>query len=52
MRRCVDKETGTEYAVKIIDISEADHGSDIKESTHREVEVLRMVQGHPYVSEY
>ncbi|XP_043216034.1 phosphorylase b kinase gamma catalytic chain, skeletal muscle/heart isoform-like isoform X6 [Amphibalanus amphitrite] len=51
VRRCVDKETGTEYAVKIIDISEADHGSDIKESTHREVEVLRMVQGHPYVIE-
>ncbi|XP_037091954.1 phosphorylase b kinase gamma catalytic chain, skeletal muscle/heart isoform-like isoform X2 [Pollicipes pollicipes] len=51
VRRCVDKESGVEYAVKIIDISEADHGSDIKESTHREIEVLRMVQGHPYVIE-
>lgn len=46
----MEKETGLEYAVKIIDISEADHGSDIKESTHREIEVLRMVQGHPFVS--
>jgi len=51
VRRCVEKETGDEYAVKIIDISEAEHGSDIMESTHSEIQVLRMVQGHPYVIE-
>jgi len=51
VRRFVEKETGDEYAVKIIDISEAEHGSDIMESTHSEIQVLRMVQGHPYVIE-
>lgn len=54
VRRCIEKETGQEFAAKIIDISgEADDqdGSAIREATRREVNILRMVAGHPYVVE-
>lgn len=54
VRRCIEKETGLEYAAKIIDISgDADDpdGREIHEATIREVNILRMVAGHPYIIE-
>lgn len=45
-----EKETGQEFAAKIIDLSDSsDEG--VYEATKREIEVLRMVAGHPYISE-
>ena len=52
VRRCIQKETGREYACKIIDINndlEGDGGS-LRESTLREIAILRTVAGHPYIS--
>ncbi len=54
VRRCIEKETGIEYAAKIIDISNETHdGIDfhtMKDSTMQEVQILRRVAGHPYIS--
>lgn len=54
VRRCIEKETGIEYAAKIIDISNEPHdGIDfhtMKDSTMQEVQILRRVAGHPYIS--
>ena len=44
-----EKETGQEYAAKIIDLSDSSD-SEIHASTKREVQILRMVAGHPYIS--
>ncbi|KAK4304068.1 hypothetical protein Pmani_023966 [Petrolisthes manimaculis] len=50
VRRCIEKETGQEYAAKIIDLSDSsDEG--VYEATKREIEVLRMVAGHSYIIE-
>lgn len=46
VRRCIEKETGVEYAAKIIDIS-AD--PDTLASTNEEIYILRLVAGHPYI---
>ncbi|XP_014248098.1 phosphorylase b kinase gamma catalytic chain, skeletal muscle/heart isoform [Cimex lectularius] len=46
VRRCVDKETGLEYAVKIIDIS-TEPGA--LACTREEIRILRMVAGHRYI---
>jgi len=54
VRRCVEKETGREYACKIMDISgdpSENDGPQLKESTLREISVLRRVAGHPYIIE-
>lgn len=53
MRRCIEKETGIEYAAKIIDISNETHedGHTMKDATLQEVQILRRVAGHPYISE-
>ncbi|KAA0197266.1 hypothetical protein HAZT_HAZT003149, partial [Hyalella azteca] len=50
VRRCIEKETGQEFAAKIIDMSDANDNS-ILEATKREVQILRMVAGHPYIIE-
>ena len=54
VRRCVEKETGREYACKIMDIngdpSELD-GPAMREAILREIAILRRVAGHPYISE-
>lgn len=47
MRRCIEKETGVEFAAKIIDLS-ADECN--KDATMEEVRILRLVAGHPYIS--
>lgn len=49
VRRCIEKETGVEFAAKIIDLS-AD--GDNKTATMEEVRILRLVAGHPYISKY
>ncbi|XP_008487758.1 phosphorylase b kinase gamma catalytic chain, skeletal muscle/heart isoform isoform X2 [Diaphorina citri] len=46
VRRCIEKETGVEYAAKIIDLS-AD--PENKVSTLEEVRILRLVAGHPFI---
>lgn len=54
VRRCIEKETGKEFAVKIIDIS--GEKSDIyeadltKKDTIREINILRMCKGHDNIS--
>ncbi|KAL4711776.1 hypothetical protein ACJJTC_005945 [Scirpophaga incertulas] len=55
VRRCVEKETGREYAAKIIDLSqESQDGVDthtMRDATRQEIQILRMVAGHPYIIE-
>ncbi|XP_067206289.1 phosphorylase b kinase gamma catalytic chain, skeletal muscle/heart isoform isoform X3 [Linepithema humile] len=53
VRRCIEKETGLEYAAKIIDISNETHedGHTMKDATLQEVQILRRVAGHPYIIE-
>lgn len=54
VRRCIEKETGQEFAVKIIDIS--GEKSDIyeadltKKDTVREINILKMCKGHDNIS--
>lgn len=48
VRRCIEKETGKEYAAKIIDLSNDDASL---EGTKQEVNILRIVAGHPYIIE-
>jgi phosphorylase kinase gamma subunit len=42
VRKCVEKSTGKEYAVKIVEYS----GPELQESTQREIEIMRMIGGH------
>ncbi|CAG9861834.1 unnamed protein product [Phyllotreta striolata] len=53
VRRCIEKETGKEYAAKIIDLSSSDglHDMSTLEATKQEVNILRHVAGHPYIIE-
>ncbi|XP_031637403.1 phosphorylase b kinase gamma catalytic chain, skeletal muscle/heart isoform isoform X1 [Contarinia nasturtii] len=54
VRRCIEKETGREFAAKIIDLG-ADSGdvspSQMLDSTRQEIAILRQVMGHPYIIE-
>ncbi|XP_022236046.1 phosphorylase b kinase gamma catalytic chain, skeletal muscle/heart isoform-like, partial [Limulus polyphemus] len=52
VRRCIEKESGKEYAAKIIDISgdaEDFQGLSVRDATLREIEVLKLVAGHSYI---
>lgn len=54
VRRCIEKETGKEFAAKIIDLSNENNEGGAEaaaEATRQEVEILRLVAGHPYISE-
>lgn len=55
VRRCIEKETGREFAAKIIDLG-ADSGdsspSQMLDATRQEIAILRQVMGHPYISEF
>ncbi|KAL1124420.1 hypothetical protein AAG570_001048 [Ranatra chinensis] len=46
VRRCIEKESGVEFAAKIIDIS-AD--ADTTMATREEIRILKLVSGHPYI---
>ncbi|KAF4528154.1 hypothetical protein B566_EDAN016798 [Ephemera danica] len=51
VRRCIEKETGNEFAAKIIDLSSDSEGEAqaMQEATIQEVNILRTVAGHPYI---
>ncbi|XP_055374736.1 phosphorylase b kinase gamma catalytic chain, skeletal muscle/heart isoform isoform X6 [Condylostylus longicornis] len=54
VRRCICKETGREYAAKIIDLgglndSDEMNPQSMKEQTRQEIAILRQVMGHPYI---
>lgn len=56
VRRCIDKETGKEFAAKIIDLG-ADGTGDVSchqmlEATRQEIQILRQVMGHIYISNF
>ncbi|CAK1541398.1 unnamed protein product [Leptosia nina] len=55
VRRCIEKETGHEFAAKIIDLSqESQDGVDthtMRDATRQEINILRLVAGHPYIIE-
>ncbi|XP_060568678.1 phosphorylase b kinase gamma catalytic chain, skeletal muscle/heart isoform-like isoform X1 [Ruditapes philippinarum] len=55
VRRCTEKNTGKEYAVKIIDISgersDSYQAEQTKEDTIREINILRMCTGHEQIIE-
>lgn len=54
VRRCTNKETGKEYAVKIIDRysekGKAMKGRDEEQQVKTEIETLNKVAGHPNIS--
>ncbi|KAG4080341.1 hypothetical protein HA402_010833 [Bradysia odoriphaga] len=54
VRRCIEKETGKEFAAKIIDLG-ADGGEgssqQMLEATRQEIAILRQVMGHPFIVE-
>ncbi|XP_054728529.1 phosphorylase b kinase gamma catalytic chain, skeletal muscle/heart isoform isoform X2 [Anastrepha obliqua] len=54
VRRCIEKETGKEFAAKIIDLGAATEAGDTNpyhmlEATRQEISILRQVMGHPYI---
>lgn len=53
VRRCIEKETGQEFAAKIIDVSsdlEDANCFSLFQASQREIAILRLVAGHPYIS--
>lgn len=57
VRRCIEKETGKEFAAKIIDLGATTEAGETNpyhmlEATRQEISILRQVMGHPYISEY
>ncbi|CAM1313179.1 PHKG1 (predicted) [Pycnogonum litorale] len=50
VRRCVEKETGQEFAAKIIDISpDAEDPQAVRDATYTEINILRCVAGHQFI---
>lgn len=53
VRRCIEKETGKEFAAKIIDLG-TDGGESssqqMLDATRQEIAILRQVMGHPFLS--
>lgn len=56
VRRCVNKHTGQEFAVKIIEITAekmtVQQLEEVKSSTLKEIHVLNVLKGHPSISEF
>ena len=55
VRRCHEKDTSIEYAVKIIDLTgEKDNDyqmEEFRQATKREINILRMCAQHKHISE-
>lgn len=53
VRRCIEKDTGREFAAKIIDVSSSDSPSESSflEATRREITILRKASGHNHIIE-
>lgn len=55
VRRCVERKTDIQYAVKIIDITSEhltpEELEEICTSTTQEISILKEVSGHPHISE-
>ncbi|XP_029721055.1 phosphorylase b kinase gamma catalytic chain, skeletal muscle/heart isoform isoform X3 [Aedes albopictus] len=53
VRRCIEKETGKEFAAKIIDLGAIESGDSnhMLEATRQEIQILRQVMGHKYIIE-
>ncbi|XP_049277804.1 phosphorylase b kinase gamma catalytic chain, skeletal muscle/heart isoform isoform X5 [Anopheles funestus] len=53
VRRCIEKETGKEFAAKIIDLGAAETGDSnhMLEATRQEIQILRQVMGHKFIIE-
>lgn len=53
VRRCIHKQTGQEYAVKIIEVTPErmtpQQLEEVRASTGKEIAILRQVSGHPYI---
>uniref|UniRef100_A0A1A9W192 Protein kinase domain-containing protein n=1 Tax=Glossina brevipalpis TaxID=37001 RepID=A0A1A9W192_9MUSC len=54
VRRCIEKETGKEFAAKIIDLGATTETGETNplhmlEATRQEISILRQVMGHPYI---
>uniref|UniRef100_A0A182NRB2 Protein kinase domain-containing protein n=1 Tax=Anopheles dirus TaxID=7168 RepID=A0A182NRB2_9DIPT len=52
VRRCIEKETGKEFAAKIIDLGAAETGDSnhMLEATRQEIQILRQVMGHKFIN--
>lgn len=54
VRRCIEKETAREYAVKIIDLEPEDNDQDlidqIRQETMKEIYILRMCSQQAHIS--
>jgi len=54
VRRCLEKATQIEFAVKMIDLTQEKDNDDLteqlRESTKKEMEVLRIGSAHPNIS--
>ncbi|XP_061446909.1 phosphorylase b kinase gamma catalytic chain, liver/testis isoform [Rhineura floridana] len=53
VRRCIHKQTGEEYAVKIIEVTPErmtpQQLEEVRSSTSKEIDILRQVSGHPFI---
>nr|XP_056718993.1 phosphorylase b kinase gamma catalytic chain, liver/testis isoform [Euleptes europaea] len=53
VRRCIHKQTGQEYAVKIIELTPdrmtPQQLEEVRVSTGKEIQILRQVSGHPFI---
>ena len=50
MRKCIDRQTGESFAVKIIDKFTEQGGVDVDGATRDEIEILLLLQGHRNIS--